>query len=295
MSYLNGFRSNKWASPSRLISLATIAIWLLVVILLAQLTWWLVAPAEPTGAKTAPSLPSSYNAIEDSTVDIAALQRLNLFGQSAQTSSTTRRDAPKTSLNIRLVGVSASSNPLRSAAIIEQAGQQQTYIVGDKLGRSGVTVEEIYADRVLLDNNGRIETLQLEDIGEDRPALSLIVEQPQQEATETATEQDLEQAVEEINADPQSLTDYVSISPAMDNGQLIGYRLQAGQKPELFRQAGLQNGDLAIAINGYDLTDMQQAMQLSNELTTLTRADIEIVRDGQPMQLTIELANEQDN
>ncbi|WP_241970525.1 type II secretion system protein GspC [Idiomarina aquatica] len=295
MSYLNGFRSNKWASPSRLISLATIAIWLLVVILLAQLTWWLVAPAAPTGGTSAPSLPSSYNAAEDTAVDIAALQRLNLFGESSQTSSTTRRDAPKTSLNIRLVGVSASSNPLRSAAIIEQAGQQQTYIVGDKLGRSGVTVEEIYADRVLLDNNGRIETLQLEDIGEDRPALSLIVEQPQQEATETVPEQDLEQAVEEINADPQSLTDYVSISPAMDNGQLIGYRLEAGQKPELFRQAGLQNGDLAIAINGYDLTDMQQAMQLSNELTTLTRADIEIVRDGQPMQLTIELANEQDN
>ena len=31
-------------------------------------------------------------------------------------------------------------------------------------------------DRVILDNGGRLETLQLEDIGEDRPALSLVVE-----------------------------------------------------------------------------------------------------------------------
>lgn len=38
-----------------------------------------------------------------------------------------------------------------------------------------MTVEEIHADRVILDNNGRLETLKMEDIGEDRPALSLIV------------------------------------------------------------------------------------------------------------------------
>lgn len=225
---------------------------------------------------------------------MAAIQSLNLFGQADTSASSNRRDAPKTSLNIRLVGVSASSNPQRSAAIIEQSGQQQTYIVGDELGRSGVTVEEIYADRVLLDNNGRIETLQLEDIGEDRPALSLIVDEPTAATTETTEipAREIGEAMEQLSADPQSITDFVSISPAMENGELIGYRLQAGQKPELFRQAGFQNGDLAVAINGYDLTDMQQAMEFSNQLTTLTRADISIVRDGQPMQMSIELTSE---
>ncbi|MBL4741705.1 MAG: type II secretion system protein GspC [Idiomarina sp.] len=272
-------------------NIATTGLWLISAVLLAQLTWWLIEPAEPNTNVSIPALTPSANSSGSVSVDMAAIQSLNLFGQADTSASSNRRDAPKTSLNIRLVGVSASSNPQRSAAIIEQAGQQQTYIVGDELGRSGVTVEEIYADRVLLDNNGRIETLQLEDIGEDRPALSLIVDEPSAATTEIPA-REIGEAMEQLSADPQSMTDFVSISPAMENGELIGYRLQAGQKPELFRQSGFQNGDLAVAINGYDLTDMQQAMEFSNQLTTLTRADISIVRDGQPMQMSIELTSE---
>lgn len=266
-------------------------LWLISAILLARITWWLVEPEAPAQSVTVPANTTVLSNSAARSVDTAAIQSLNLFGQAASSQSSNRREAPKTSLNIRLVGVSASSNPLRSAAIIEQSGQQQTYIVGDELGRSGVVVEEIYADRVLLDNNGRIETLQLEDIGEDRPALSLIVDEPDLALTESQARQ-VGEALEQVSADPLSITDFVSISPAMENGELIGYRLQAGQNPELFRQTGFQNGDLAVAINGYDLTDMQQAMEFSNELTTLTRADISILRDGQPMQLSIELTNE---
>lgn len=291
MPYLNSLTGKNLASAPVAINIATTGLWLISAVLLAQLTWWLIEPAEPNTNVSIPALTPSANSSGSVSVDMAAIQSLNLFGQADTSASSNRRDAPKTSLNIRLVGVSASSNPQRSAAIIEQAGQQQTYIVGDELGRSGVTVEEIYADRVLLDNNGRIETLQLEDIGEDRPALSLIVDEPSAATTEIPA-REIGEAMEQLSADPQSMTDFVSISPAMENGELIGYRLQAGQKPELFRQAGFQNGDLAVAINGYDLTDMQQAMEFSNQLTTLTRADISIVRDGQPMQMSIELTSE---
>lgn len=291
MPYLNSLTGKNLASAPVAINIATTGLWLISAVLLAQLTWWLIEPAEPNTNASIPAYTPSANSSGSVSVDMAAIQSLNLFGQADTSASSNRRDAPKTSLNIRLVGVSASSNPQRSAAIIEQAGQQQTYIVGDELGRSGVTVEEIYADRVLLDNNGRIETLQLEDIGEDRPALSLIVDEPSAATTEIPA-REIGEAMEQLSADPQSITDFVSISPAMENGELIGYRLQAGQKPELFRQAGFQNGDLAVAINGYDLTDMQQAMEFSNQLTTLTRADISIVRDGQPMQMSIELTSE---
>ena len=291
MPYLNSLTGKNLASAPVAINIATTGLWLISAVLLAQLTWWLIEPAEPNTNASIPAYTPSANSSGSVSVDMAAIQSLNLFGQVDTSASSNRRDAPKTSLNIRLVGVSASSNPQRSAAIIEQAGQQQTYIVGDELGRSGVTVEEIYADRVLLDNNGRIETLQLEDIGEDRPALSLIVDEPSAATTEIPA-REIGEAMEQLSADPQSITDFVSISPAMENGELIGYRLQAGQKPELFRQSGFQNGDLAVAINGYDLTDMQQAMEFSNQLTTLTRADISIVRDGQPMQMSIELTSE---
>ena len=55
----------------------------------------------------------------------------------------------------------------------------------------------------------------------------------------------------------------------MSDGELIGYRLSPGKEPELFKQMGLQNNDLAVAINGYQLTDLKQAMAAINELRTV--------------------------
>ncbi len=81
----------------------------------------------------------------------------------------------------------------------------------------------------------------------------------------------------------------------MEGGSLVGYRLKAAKNPELFQQAGFQNGDLAVAINGYDLTDMEQAMLASEELANQKQVSIEIERDGERMELSFELPEKQEN
>ena len=277
--------------------------WFLVAVLLARFTWSLVNPAEPEGSATLPIVTADTSA--PANTDLSTLKSLNLFGATDRGSRVSNtRNAPRTSLNVRLIGVSASSNPERSAAIIQQGSQQQTYIIGESLGSSSVTVEEIHADRVILDNNGRLETLQMEDIGEDRPALSLIVDDSQSvdEAAEAVANDNsssddapVEQQLAEVASNPSSLLDYVSISPVQNNGELKGYRLNSGKNPDLFREAGFQNGDLAVAINGYDLTDMEQAMLASQELSEQEQVIIEIERDGERMELSFELPVKQDN
>ncbi|MFP3458979.1 hypothetical protein R0J89_22260, partial [Psychrobacter sp. SIMBA_152] len=62
---------------------------------------------------------------------------------------------------------------------------------------------------------------------------------------------------EELLEEPGKLFDYIRVSQAMNDGELIGYRLSPGKEPELFKQMGLQNNDLAVAINGYQLTDLK--------------------------------------
>ena len=154
----------------------TAFLWFCVAVLLAEFTWSLLSPDEPES--TQPTVPK-FNSTSSSanSVDISRIEALHLFGQSEKQGPRNSRNAPKTTLNVRLIGVSASSNPERSAAIIQQGSQQRTYIIGESIGSSRVTVEEIYADRVILDNNGRLETLVMEDVGEDRPALSLTVDE----------------------------------------------------------------------------------------------------------------------
>ncbi|WP_404397225.1 type II secretion system protein GspC [Idiomarina loihiensis] len=277
--------------------------WFLVAVLLARFTWSLINPAEPGGSAVLPKV--TVDSAATNSMNLETLTELNLFGTAERGNrSDSVQNAPKTSLNVRLIGVSASSNPERSAAIIQQGSKQQTYIIGESLGSSSVTVEEIHADRVILDNNGRLETLKMEDIGEDRPALSLIVDDSDNGGTLVPVDSDegapvdnaaVERQLAQVADNPSSLLDYVNISPVQANGELKGYKLNSGKNPELFRDAGFQNGDLAVAINGYDLTDMEQAMLASQELSEQEQVSIEIERDGERMELSFELPVKQDN
>lgn len=277
--------------------------WFLVAVLLARFTWSLINPAEPDDSALLPKV--TVDSTATGKMNLETLTTLNLFGTAERRAgSKSVQNAPKTSLNVRLIGVSASSNPERSAAIIQQGSKQQTYIIGESLGSSSVTVEEIHADRVILDNNGRLETLKMEDIGEDRPALSLIVGDSDNSGALVPVDSDegapaddatVEQQLAQVADNPSSLLDYVNISPVQTNGELKGYKLNSGKNPELFRDAGFQNGDLAVAINGYDLTDMEQAMLASQELSEQEQVTIEIERDGERMELSFELPVKQDN
>jgi len=277
--------------------------WFLVAVLLARFTWSLINPAEPGGSAVLPKV--TVDSAATNSMNLETLTELNLFGTAERGNrSDSVQNAPKTSLNVRLIGVSASSNPERSAAIIQQGSKQQTYIIGESLGSSSVTVEEIHADRVILDNNGRLETLKMEDIGEDRPALSLVIDDSDNGGTLVPVDSDegapvdnaaVERQLAQVADNPSSLLDYVNISPVQANGELKGYKLNSGKNPELFRDAGFQNGDLAVAINGYDLTDMEQAMLASQELSEQEQVSIEIERDGERMELSFELPVKQDN
>ena len=283
--------ANQWISRS--VTVVTVLLWIWVVIVAAQATWWFMTPTPATQQR--PNVDVRSQSGDNQSVDLAKLQQLSIFGRQqagTQSRGNSYANAPKTALNVRLVGVSASSRPERSAAIIEQAGKQSTYIVGDTIGRSRVTVEQILADRVILDNGGRLETLQLEDIGEDRPALSLVVESA--EASEPEPTGNTSDALQRVQRDPGQLLDYVSIAPVLEQGSLQGYRLSPGNQADIFYQAGFQEGDLAIAINGYDLTDMQQASQLSSQLQEATEATVTVLRNGERIELSLQLPNQQE-
>ena len=84
-----------------------------------------------------------------------------------------------------------------------------------------------------------------------------------------------------------SILDYVSISPVRQGAGIQGYRLQAKKNPELFSAAGFQNGDLAIAINGQSLTDMNTAMALTRSLGTMDTITVTVLRQGKTIELEL--------
>ena len=72
--------------------------------------------------------------------------------------------ARDTQLDLKLVGTLAGSEPDEGTAVIEVKGRQATFAVGDELPISArVRLAKVLPTRVVLDNNGTYELLNLFD------------------------------------------------------------------------------------------------------------------------------------
>jgi general secretion pathway protein C len=174
------------------------------------------------------------------------------------------------------------------AIIAGGKGDEEAYAVGDNLPGNAV-LREIYADRVILEYRGRMETLRLP---KDVPA-GIGVEAGRNQVS-TARGQAVKQAGTADNAvllrqyrdaltnNPQSLMDLVSASPVNDkgSGKLKGYRIRPGKDRKLLGRFGLKSGDVVTGVNGVALDNPIKALEIMRELSTATSVTLDVERNG---------------
>ncbi|ABM26514.1 type II secretion system protein GspC [Shewanella putrefaciens] len=274
-------------------------------LLAAQITWKLV-PTHSSPSAWSPTATTVGSGAGQ--IDLTGLQQLGLFGKADAQSERPKvevveaiTDAPKTSLSILLTGVVASTADQKGLAIIESSGIQETYSLGDKIKGTSASLKEVYADRIIITNAGRYETLMLD--GLVYTSQSAVNQQLQQAKTSKVEQtvsrvdqrqnaeisQELAESRNELLADPSKITDYIAISPVRQGDAVVGYRLNPGKDVNLFRQAGFKANDLAKSINGYDLTVMTQALEMMSQLPELTEVSIMVEREGQLVEIMFSL------
>ncbi|WP_125721721.1 type II secretion system protein GspC [Pseudoalteromonas rubra] len=266
-----------------------------IAFLFAKLFWllWPVPQTQPLPTQ------SQVYAQNSAAVSSRSILGHNVFGKAnekpvVEAPKPVISDAPETQLNVRLTGIVAvSQDDAAGLAIIESQGRQETYLVQDAIKGTRAKLAQVLPDRVILDVSGRFETLMLDGIEFSRqvatPVQSRRASAAKPNRMSSRAREELKQRRDELLAEPGKLFDYIRISPERRNGQLVGYRLRPGKDPELFKKMGLKNNDLAIAINGFQLTDMKQAMSAMNELRNSTDASITIERDGQTVDVQFSL------
>ncbi|APE03592.1 type II secretion system protein GspC [Alteromonas mediterranea] len=266
----------------------------------AKFVWRIIPEPQLSATPTISRAPVISSSSGKSGVNIAKIQQLNLFGNAAAKPAepvAEVTDAPETRLNLTLTGVVASSDQEAGTAIIENRGSQAVYGLGEKIEGTNATLQKVYNDRVIIKNGVRNETLMLDGIDYDeanrrremqarqRPA-------PQEDEYEDDTVELSEEAIEATAAlreRPASFTDFISISPKTEEGQLIGYQVSPGKEPALFKSAGLEAGDVITQINGLDLTDLQQSQEALSELRNAQNIELTIIRDGSLTTLYLDL------
>ncbi|WP_427981006.1 type II secretion system protein GspC [Agarivorans sp.] len=282
----------------RVLPLQKSSLWLSLLLLgfaayqLASITWLLVPEDKPTFNWVPEPVQVSSIATK---IDLSSLNKLHLFGefQANKTTKTPEKivsanNAPKTNLKLTLSGLVASSDQSKALAIVEHRGKQQTYGIDESIEGTQAVIKEIQSERIIILHKGKYESVLLDPEGKQSASSSSVNVERSGSASQAAAEID----VGEVLKDPSKLTDYIRITPVRDDGELVGYRVNPGKDAALFQQVGLQANDLAIALNGYDLRDNAQAMQVMQELPELNDVTVTVERDGQLQDVLFSLPEE---
>jgi general secretion pathway protein C len=273
---------------------------------LAQITW-LVAPSGQYQASSNVTVKVTAQNTKAAAISLTGLKTLNLFGlytdviEEAETTEV--ENVPETQLNLTLTGVVASDDKTTSAAVIERSGKQDTYSPGETITGTRAVLNSVFRNRVILKHAGKLETLMLDgfDYNEttkkikpntvSRPStikktsLKINSRLTSPNVVDQRTNKMLSNSAQafkdDINSDPSNITDYLKISPKRKDGEIIGYRLMPGENAEFFQNAGLKSGDIAIQMNGYDLTVPSEAAQALSALKQDKEVSLLIDRNGE--------------
>ena len=87
--------------------------------------------------------------------------------------------------------------------------------------------------------------------------------------------------------DPQRLMAQASLRPRMDGLRIKGFTLAARGDGAALRAAGLQSGDVILAVNGAELNSLERLSELGGELSGSSAAEIRFERNGRVQTTTI--------
>ncbi len=288
----------------------------------AALFWVLFpVPDVPSPPKVAESVAKEAPSVAVP-VNLAAMKSANLFGKLTEESEAVAKQVEKnpsldvgnvkeTRLNLKLQGILASNDPNSAWAIIASGNSQALYKVGDPLKSPGVKLAKVEEQRVILDNNGKFESLWLyseEDFKKSKSIAKREVRVPSKPQTRRSEPPKNNVAssqaprrrgaydnkvTRKLKQDrlPKSVGDVVRFSVHREGGKMVGYRIRPGRDRELFEEAGLKNNDIVTAVNGIAVDDPRKLREIYQNLKTATSAQLEVQRDGQPYSINISLDN----
>ena len=244
-----------------------------------SLVWklWLLDNGSPQAAALVP--PSPRNTEPESLQDILRYPLIR-SASNATTGGSDSVDQPRTSLNLKLVGLMYSADQDQARAIIEsEQDGARSYSTHDRVADK-VEIHSIEPDRVILLHAGRQEALMLDP--EDEPSGN-------QSDTES---QPVEDPGGTRASTPRKTADVMrdfSATPVMEDGKLVGFRLEALRNPEIMNEWGIDPDDVITAVNGMPLNSQGRIMVLYDKLKKQKEFELTLINGGNSRTVTVDL------
>ncbi|MDR2876526.1 MAG: type II secretion system protein GspC [Chromatiales bacterium] len=274
---------------SRVVVAVQLLLLALLAIALAGLTWRLLPAGEQQMAASTPQAVAAAQAQGTRSWNLA---QWHLFGIKPQGSvQASLESLPETSLNLILRGVvAAGGSNVGGGAIIGAPSGTDSFYAVDAALPGGATLREVYGDRVVLERNGRLETLRLPREGLEGAIPSApdgASSLPQ--AAASGDERTFSEYRQIAMTNPQQLSEMMQVQPKTQNGRVLGYEVQPGRDPGLFNRLGLAPGDVVTSVNGVGLDNPARALGALRSLSGQEAVSIELQRNGVSQTLQINL------
>ncbi|MNV50787.1 hypothetical protein D3C71_1428140 [compost metagenome] len=269
------------ARPGRIRAGVEIALLALLAVQAGRLAWIFVAP-QPEAAVAA--------RVEAAPVDASIFQRFDAFFRTGDKSSLAEA-AGADSDALRLFGVRAGGPDGGSAIIGLPDGRQVSVGVGETIS-DGLTLASVGEDFVTVSRGGSVSRLVFTETPAGAatpppPPATAQVMTPAGGAPAPVSAAAPAAASTGPVVDPQRLMAQASLRPRMDGLRIKGFTLAARGDGAALRAAGLQSGDVILAVNGAELNSLERLSELGGELSGSSAAEIRFERSGRVQTTTI--------
>ena len=256
----------------------------LVILLAWVISGWLLPPQPDT------QISNTMDSIEKTATllpDLNSMLAVKLFGQPAQQPKPAAAVPPRSKvvikrpLTLKLLGTVVAGTSSAAIISIKPGAEQQAYFIADTI-QAGVILQSVEANAIVVNRGGSLERISLEEGGKlaSSPLATTISttpnQQPARSMNKTMSRAHLQK---QLNNFPALLSQARAV-PHFVNGKIGGFSVTNIVPGSLYQQAGLQNGDIIVSVNGEKITGAQQAMAIYTKLKSSTSLDLELIRAG---------------
>jgi type II secretion system protein C len=192
-----------------------------------------------------------------------------------------------------LIGTVSGPRELSYAVFKDSSGLQDVFRVGEPVYGMG-KLYRVRKDSVLVKNGEKISEIPIEDIvkiKEVRTQTSGAGLRPSlfaQRIGRSTYVVDQARLQQMISNPGQIMTD-ARLRPNVSDGRENGYTLSEVKPGGIYQSLGLQEGDVLLRINEYDISNPEKALQAFSALKGLDRVQIDLMRSGARMTMTYQI------
>lgn len=210
---------------------------------------------------------------------------------------------PLTSLPLVLVATNVAGNEAFSFATIrnDSSEKQGAYWIGDNIPEAG-KIEKIGGKNVIFRNTSgnRLERIALLDAPApkvakapekatkprgDKDDIMAEVDAGVKKVNDTTFEID-RALVDKVLANPMAVARGARVVPSIKDGKNNGFKLYAIRPSSVYSKLGMRNGDTIHAVNGFDLTTADKALEVYQKVKESSNLSVTVTRRGKPVTLT---------